>query len=424
MPGEDSVRMEDLRKYTMDDEEYQQLRRIILEGFPKHRGELPESSRRYWSVRQHLSIDDDLIVCGCRLLIPMAMRREVLQKLHESHQGSVRTKQRARSVVYWPGIDNDIENVILSCKKCQDLLPANCKEPIITKPKPARPFQEVAGDFCCYGGKNYLILVDCFSDWPDIIPMGRDTTTAKLVSALRQSFCRTGVPDVVWSDQGPQFMSKQFQEFAKLWGFRHATSTPRYPQSNGKAEATVKSMKKLIRTSWSGQSMDDDALVRALLQYRNTPSRKDGMSPALKLYGRPIQDTLPAHRRSFSIEWQKTNEEVEKCTSENSEKAEEYYNRHAHTLPDINVGSNVAIHNGDTKQWDIYGLVVHIGPYRRFYVKLPSGRILVRNRRFLRRRVPLSITPGTSTAPPPIRVSPRRSSRPRHRPRYLIEEIS
>lgn len=139
----------------------------------------------------------------------------------------MRTRERARLVEYWLGINNDIDNVILSCKKCQDLLPANCKEPIIQKPAPDRPFQEIAGDFCCYGGKNYLILVDCYSDWPDIVPMGTTTNTASLISALRQSFCRTGVPDIVWSDQGPQFMAKQFQEFAKQWRFKHLTSTPR-----------------------------------------------------------------------------------------------------------------------------------------------------------------------------------------------------
>ena len=116
VPGEDSFRIEALRKCAFEDEEYQQLQKIFLEGFPKHRSELSEPYRRYWCVRQHLSVDDNLIVCGCRLLIPLAMRREVLVKLHESHQGSVRT-QRARLVVYWPGIDNDIDNVILACKQ-------------------------------------------------------------------------------------------------------------------------------------------------------------------------------------------------------------------------------------------------------------------------------------------------------------------
>ena len=165
------------------------------------------------------------------------------------------------------------------------MLPSNIKEPIISKLKPERPFQEVAADFCSYTAQDYLIVVDCYSDWPDIIPMGHNTTTHHLTKVLRQSFYCIGVPDVLWSDQGPQFMAKSFQEFARQWGFSHSTSTPHYPQSNGKAEATVKSMKNLITTSWNGHCLDEDKLTRALLQYRNTPSRKDGLSPAQKLYG-------------------------------------------------------------------------------------------------------------------------------------------
>ena len=445
--GDESVRIEEIRKHATGDEEYQQIRKFIVEGFPKHRSELPELCRRYWQVRQHLSIDDDLIVCGCRLLIPAAMRRKVLQTLHESHQGNIRTKERARLVVYWPGIDNDIDNVILACKRCQDALPSNCREPIIAKPKPERPFQELAGDFCCYGGRNYLILVDCYSDWPDIIPMGRETVASKLISALQQSFCRCGVPDVFWSDQGPQFMSKQFQDFARQWGFRHVTSSPRYPQSNGKVEATVKSMKKLICTSWTGRSLAEDVLARALLQYRNTPSRKDGASPAVKLFGRAVQDILPAHRRAFSSDWTKTTNEIDQGAAKTSEETVEYYNRRAHPLPDITVGSHVAIQNSETKQWDIYGRVVDVGPFRKYFIKLSSGRVLTRNRRYLRRRVPLSIpsavpppgppspgpSPTPSLSPPPITPSSppapsspvlRRSSRPRHRPNRLIEEIT
>ena len=93
--GDESVRLEEIRKHANGDEEYQQIRKFIEEGFPKHRSQLPEQCRRYWCVRQHLSIEDDLVVCGCRLLVPAPMRREVLQMLHESHQGCVRTKERA-----------------------------------------------------------------------------------------------------------------------------------------------------------------------------------------------------------------------------------------------------------------------------------------------------------------------------------------
>jgi len=124
---------------------------------------------------------------------------------------------------------------------------------------------------------------------------------------LRQAFCRTAIPDVLWSDGGPQFTSHQFNQFAQKWGFRHNTSSPHYPQSNGKIESTVK---KIIYTAWNSRSLDHNKFCRALLQYRNTPSRKDWLSPAQKLYGHPVQDTLPAHRRSFSQEWQRTAEAV------------------------------------------------------------------------------------------------------------------
>ena len=168
------------------------------------------------------------------------MHHQILSQLHESHQGSVRTKQRARLSVYWPGIDNDIDNTILSCQQCQDCLPSNSKEPLIQKPKPERPFQEIAVDFCSYTGRHYLIVVDCYTDWPAILPMDHDTTIPKLNTALRQSFCHTAL----WSDGGPQFTCKMFKDFSQQWGFLHKTSTLHYPQSNGKIEATVKSMKR------------------------------------------------------------------------------------------------------------------------------------------------------------------------------------
>lgn len=96
--------------------------------------------------------------------------------------------------------------------------------------------------------------------------------------------------------------------------------------------------------------MDDDKITSTLLQYRNTPSRKDGLSPAQKLFGHPIQDTLPAHRMAFLPEWQRTTAEVEQQATNTQEVVELTYNQHARPLPTINVGSNVAIQNHDTKQ--------------------------------------------------------------------------
>jgi len=191
--------------------------------------------------------------------------------------------------------------------------------------------------------------------------------------------------------------------------------------------------------------------------YYNT-SRKDGQSPAQKRFGRPIQDTLPAHRRSFAAEWQRDTLEAEQfaqrtLTQRTLTQTEMYYNRHAQDLQNIQVGSTVALQNPRTKLWDIYGTVVNVTPHRRYSVKTHAGRVLVRNRRFLRFRSPAStIThdggspqPPTSTQPAgrvqnpilpqnssqgaPIQHSqtlppraPRRSERTRQPPQCLIED--
>jgi transposase InsO family protein len=180
----------------------------------------------------------------------------------------------------------------------------------LTTRYPDRPFQQEAGDFASYGGKQFLILVDCKTDWPDIVEMIKDTTTPRLISALCDHFCRTAAPDLLWSDGGPQFTPISFANFLQTWGMKHAVSSPHHPQSNGKAESTVKSMKKLISAAWTGRSISWDTLSRALLQYWNTPCRKDGCSPAQKLFGHPVQDSLPAHRRSFTLEWQKSSQDA------------------------------------------------------------------------------------------------------------------
>ena len=105
---------------------------------------------------------------------------------------------------------------------------------------------------------------------------------------------------VLWSDGGPQYTSKQFNDFVQRWDFTHITSSLRNPQSNGKAESAVKSTKKLIQTCWTGRSLDHKKFCIALLQYHSTPSRKDRLSPAQKLFGHPVQDILPAHHRASS----------------------------------------------------------------------------------------------------------------------------
>jgi hypothetical protein len=111
----------------------------------------------------------------------------------------------------------------------------------------------------------------CKTNWPDIVEMGKEAP--RLIGALRDHFCCTAVPDFLWSDGGPQFTSHLLANFLQTWGVKHAVH---HLQNNGKAESTVKSMKKLISAVWTGRSINWDTLSHVLLQYRNTPCCKGG----------------------------------------------------------------------------------------------------------------------------------------------------
>lgn len=217
----------------------------------------------------------------------------------QGHQGVSRSQVLVWLTLYWPGIDNDIESFVHGSCHCQDHLQFQGKEPLISNPLPERPFQHIAVDIGSYTGRQYLIVVDCKTDWPDVIYMGNDITASHLIESLRDQFSHTAVPDLLWSDGVPQFTLSKFTSFLTRWGIAHKVSLSQYPQSNVKVEATVKSMKKFISSALTDNSVDREKLYCSLLQYRNTPCHKDGISPAQKLLGHPIQNHLPAHRHSF-----------------------------------------------------------------------------------------------------------------------------
>ena len=115
----------------------------MTSGFLNRKTDLPVELRPYWAVHAHLAVDDGLVMYDRRLVIPAAMRGLVLQ-LRISHLGKEKTKQRARQIVYWPGVDNDIENVVRRCSPCQQDLPSLPRETLRHRPAPDRPFQEVS----------------------------------------------------------------------------------------------------------------------------------------------------------------------------------------------------------------------------------------------------------------------------------------
>ena len=115
------------------DTNYKTLKDTVMNGFPKDRQRAEPTTLPYWNIQDELSVDKEIILYGQRIIIPKTLRRDILKRLHSSHQGIEKTRRRARQVVYWPCLNNDIETTVSSCSKCQEYRPSQCREPLITR---------------------------------------------------------------------------------------------------------------------------------------------------------------------------------------------------------------------------------------------------------------------------------------------------
>ena len=409
----------ELMEAARADESYQALVLAITDGFPSYR-DLQPSLRPYWSIRAHLSTDSGVVLKGQRIVVPRALRRRALTDLHAAHQGLTRTKARARQVFYWPNMANDIANVIGSCDVCQLYAPSQQKEPMMVTNdrRPSLPFASTSADLFSCQGWEYIVYTDRKTGWPCVAKLGRSCSSADVIRALRRWFPDLGVPTQLVTDGGPQFASRQFADFCSRWQIDHVTSTPHYPQSNGHAEAAVKAMKLLIRKTTSNGNLDVDEFQRGLLEWRNTPAA-DRLSPAQKLFGRTLPSFVMAHHSSFAPEWQTAADDADAVSHRLDTQRREAYDQHAKSLRHLPLGTRVVVQDPRTKLWSTTGTVVAIGAHRDYYVKLPSGRVFWRNRRFLRPLVTAVPPDPALPTPTPTPAPTRRSSRRRQRPRRL-----
>ena len=269
----------------------------------------------------------------------------------------------------------------------------------MSDPPPTRVFESVSADFFSYAGKSFLVCADRLSGWPIVASCGREPTARTLVRDLREVFAAMGVPNILRTDGGPQFTARYTREFLKRWGVEHRVSSPHHPASNGHAEAKVKLVKRLVQKCADGGSMDNDKFAQGLLEIRNTPAA-DGRSPAEVLYGQPLRTSIPMHYTAFSRKWRHLAKECDERAHAQRATARERYDRTARPLPALKIGRHVCLQDPQTRLWDKTGVIVAVGRQRTYLVKLPSGRILWRNRRFLRPYRPLTPVGGPQQQPP------------------------
>ncbi|XP_059351622.1 uncharacterized protein K02A2.6-like [Daphnia carinata] len=238
-------------------------------------------------------VNANCLFFGHRIVIPQVLQHRVLTMLHEGHPGSTRMKVLARSYVYWHNIDQDIVDLVGRCTRCQESAKNSVKNELSSWPKTTSPWQRIHIDFAGpLKGKMFLVVVDAFSKWPEIIEMTSATTEATILQ-LRKIFAQFGYPNPLISDNGTQFTAAVFQEFCEKHNIQHVRSPPFHSQSNGQAERFVDTFKRALK-KMRVEGAVGETLQTFLFTYRRTPCpfAPNQLSPAENFIGRPLRSTL------------------------------------------------------------------------------------------------------------------------------------
>jgi len=162
-------------------------------------------------------------------------------------------KNMTRRTLYWPNISRDIENVVAKCSICNSFRRQQAVEPLQPYPVPERPWQKVGVDICTFQRKDYLLVVDYYSKYPEIARLP-DKTAPTVVLHLKEIFARHGIPEEMVSDNMP-FSSRKMGEFAEQWRISQSTSSPHYAQSNCQAERAIQTVKNILRQMLFSRSL-------------------------------------------------------------------------------------------------------------------------------------------------------------------------
>ena len=398
-----AITWERVRSASDIDDTIQMLISLILKGFPESKKDLPAQVRQYWEARDQLNVFDGVVLYNDRIVIPPALRPKVIENLHSAHQGVSSMFCRAQAVVFWPGMTADIEESRNQCRTCHRNAPSQAKLPPTAPKIPTTPFEMIYADYFQLASKHYLIVGDRLSGWTEVVKADPGTSSSGskgLCEALRKVFMTFGVPEEISSDGGPEFVSGEAEDFYHRWGMKHRLSSAYFPQSNGRAEVAVKLTKRLLEDNIGPNgTLNTDKVVRALLQQRNTPDKDCQLSPAEVIFGRTLPDTMPKLDKSVPIfessrlhnQWHQAWSAKEQAIRSRLFRSCESLEERSRDLPALREGDLVLIQNQDKSsgrpnKWDRQGKIIAAKPNDQYLIRVDgSGRLTLRNRRFLRK---------------------------------------
>ena len=271
-----SVSVANIKEWTVKDPVLSCVFRFLISGWPDQK--LDKDYQPYVTRKHELSTLDGCLLWASHVVIPPPGRQLILEELHESHPGISKMKSLARSYVWWPGMDSEIELLVKTCPVCQESRPTPAPAPLHPWEWPSQPWSRIHLDFAGpYLGHSFLVLVDAHSKWIDVHMMN-SITTSKTIEKLRIVFANHGLPRKVVTDNGSSFTSQEFRSFMSVNGIVHVTTAPYHPSSYGLAERAVQTFKNGIKRT-HGATIQE-RLSKFLFTYRITPQTTTGVAPA------------------------------------------------------------------------------------------------------------------------------------------------
>ena len=265
-------KIREIKEATQQDTTLHRLMEYIFHGFPEKQRDLHKDLKPYWSFRDELSLENGMILKGEQIIIPAILHQEYLNAIHTGHQGITRCQQRAKSAIYWPGINEQIINMVNRCELCQKYQASQHKEQLenVVSEVPNIPWNTISTDLFSLDGKNYLIIADCYTKYP-IVEELTAISSRSIAEKTLKIFSMFGIPNTVISDNGPQFTGKAYQELMRKHGIAHITSSPHHPQSHGFIERII-----IIITQGVSLSLRRNTCLPQLPVSRNvTPGRSN-----------------------------------------------------------------------------------------------------------------------------------------------------
>jgi hypothetical protein len=280
--------------------------------------------------------------------------------------------------MFWIGMSAEIEDKVGRCPTCAECRNANTSEPLIPHEMPDRPWAKIGADMCHYKGQEYLVLVDYYSKFPEVIWLS-NLKAHTVITAMKSVFARFGSPEQLISDNGPPFSSAEFAKFVKFWEINHITSSPGFAQCNGQVERTVQTIKGLMKKA----DLSGSDFFISLLEFRNTPlDGTDGYCPSELLNSRLLRSRIPT---SATLLKPHVVPPMKDKLKGRQAAQKHYFDAKANReLPPVNVGDHVRFKHPNGK-WEKATVVNRCPTPRSVIVQSNSGneRVYRRNRRHL-----------------------------------------